>query len=116
MAADALDPPSYEHLLFHSSAVVHTLGTLFDDLRYKKALKDGDMAAFMSSVWGNISRQSSRNPLRNDQNNYERLNRDAGMRCFSRLEKAINGCLDSIVCLRAVYSEQARRLHFFELS
>ncbi len=79
LAADALDPSSYMHLLPKCTAVVHTLGTLFDDLRYKAALKEGNFGAFSSSVLANVLgfRMGNKNPI--EKSNYDLLNRDSGM-------------------------------------
>ncbi|KAH9935003.1 NAD(P)-binding protein [Fomitopsis serialis] len=82
-AADALKPATYSHLLPSVTAVVHTLGTLLEDTRYKKALSEGNIAALAgivaSSVLGN---GASSNPLASGEgrpDSYETLNRDAAL-------------------------------------
>lgn len=79
LKADALHPETYAHLLPGATAVVHTLGTLLEDTRYKTALKDGNLPAlvgtFLSGMVG-----SGGNPLADKQRDgsYEQLNHDAG--------------------------------------
>jgi hypothetical protein len=57
--------------------VVHSLGTLLEGGRYKKALKEGGVL----SVLGSVLSKGDDNPLRrqDDEKSYEALNRDAGM-------------------------------------
>ncbi len=77
LRADALRPETYSHLLPDVSAVVHTLGTLLADTRYKDALQKQDLAGaaaiFLQSLTG-----AGRNPLEESPNGYKALNRDSG--------------------------------------
>jgi len=80
VSADALLPSSYAHLLPGCTAVVHTLGTLFEDASYKDALRSGDFSAFIGSVVGSLR---GANPLERKPGGagrYERMNRDAALR------------------------------------
>ncbi|CAL1704701.1 unnamed protein product [Somion occarium] len=82
-AADALKPESYAHLLPDKSAVVHTLGTLFEDTRYKNALKEGNLPALFSAfISGSANSRSDTNPLKEPKKDgsYELLNRDSALR------------------------------------
>jgi hypothetical protein len=59
--------------------VVHTLGTLLEDMRYKKAMAEGDFGALISNfVSGFVD---TGNPLEKGEKKgaYEVLNRDSGM-------------------------------------
>ena len=79
LKANALQPETYAHLLPAQTAVVHTLGTLLEDARYKAALKDGDLpkllGTFASGLFG-----AGANPLAKTkkEDGYEVLNHDAG--------------------------------------
>lgn len=61
---------------------MHTLGTLLEDTRYKKALGRGDIPALAGIVASNVlGGGPSSNPLASGEgrpNSYETLNRDAG--------------------------------------
>ena len=81
LRADALQPETYSHLLPGVSAVVHTLGTLLADTKYKDALRRQDLAGAVESFFTS----AVRNPLEESPNGYERLNRDSGN--FSIREK-----------------------------
>jgi uncharacterized protein YbjT (DUF2867 family) len=81
LRADALQPETYSHLLPGVSAVVHTLGTLLADTKYKDALRRQDLAGAVESFFTS----AVRNPLEEPPNGYERLNRDSGN--FSIREK-----------------------------
>lgn len=78
LRADALRPETYLHVLPDASAVVHTLGTLLADTKYKEALRKQDLAgaaaSFLQSLTG-----AGRNPLEGSPDGYERLNRDSGL-------------------------------------
>lgn len=78
LRANALRPETYSHLLPNASAVVHTLGTLLPDTKYKDALRKQDLAgaaaSFLQSLTG-----AGRNPLEKSPNGYERLNKDSGV-------------------------------------
>ena len=79
--ADALDPSTYSHLLPGTSAVVHTLGTLLEDARYKSALKEGDVFKLLGTFASSFLGSEGSNPLREEDKDggYATLNRDAGM-------------------------------------
>jgi len=79
--ADALNPSTYAHLLPEVNAVVHTLGTLLEDARYKAALKDGDIFKLLGTLASNFTGSESNNPLRDPAKvgGYEQLNRDAAL-------------------------------------
>lgn len=81
-AADALQPETYSHLLPGVTAVVHTLGTLLEDTRYKAALNKGDITALLSTFASNVTGGgTSSNPLAGGvakSRSYESLNRDSG--------------------------------------
>lgn len=84
----ALEPETYEHLLPDVTAVVHTIGTLFEKSGYKSALKDGNVPRFVSSIAADISGcRVFANPLERErkkrEGSYEVLNRDTG-ECFVR--------------------------------
>ncbi|TFY57662.1 hypothetical protein EVJ58_g6884 [Rhodofomes roseus] len=83
-AADAMRPETYLHLLPGATAVVHTLGTLLEDTRYKKALSEGNIPALAGIVASNmLGSGPSSNPLASGEgrpNSYESLNRDAAIR------------------------------------
>jgi hypothetical protein len=56
--------------------VVHTLGTLLEDGRYKKSIRDGDLAGLVGSFF-----QGGANPLeKGGPGSYEVINRDAALR------------------------------------
>lgn len=78
--ADACKPETYQHLLGDKTAVVHTLGTLLEDARYKAALAKGDLPALMKVAAEKFTR--SGNPLEepSKKGGYDELNRDAALR------------------------------------
>ena len=78
LRADALRPETYSHLLPGVSAVVHTLGTLLADTKYKDALRKQDLAGAAQSVLQSLTGVERRNPLEERPNAYETLNRDSG--------------------------------------
>ena len=78
LRADALHPNTYSHLLPGVSAVVHTLGTLLADTKYKDALRKQDLAGAAQSVLKSLTGVGRRNPLEERPNAYETLNRDSG--------------------------------------
>jgi len=75
--ADALLPETYLELLPGVNAVVHTLGTLLEDGRYKTALANGDVLGLLGA-WAN----GASNPLERDagRGSYEVMNRDSAIR------------------------------------
>ncbi|GJE87162.1 hypothetical protein PsYK624_032450 [Phanerochaete sordida] len=87
--ADALRPETYRHLLPGATAVVHTLGTLLEDARYKAALNKGDLGALVRVAVEGVTK--SGNPLaeRSTKGGYDELNRDSALRvCEAFLESA----------------------------
>jgi len=80
-AGDALEPASFAHLLPGATAVVHTLGTLFEDTGYKQALRAGGVADVVAGVLRGVMGGSSSSGG-GGSDNYERLNRDSGAWCI----------------------------------
>ena len=76
--ADALRPETYSHLMPGVSAVVHTLGALLADTRYKDALRRQDLASAAGDIIRSLTTAGG-NPLEEHQNAYETLNRDSGL-------------------------------------
>lgn len=80
--ADALQPESYADILPGVHGVVHTLGTLLEDGRYKKAMAEGNLGALIRSFMNGLV--DSGNPLENGEKDmkasYETLNRDSALR------------------------------------
>jgi len=79
LRGDALQPKTYSHLLPGVSAVVHTIGTLLADSKYKDALRRQDLAGAVNSFLTGLT-GPGRNPLEERPNDYERLNRDSALR------------------------------------
>ncbi len=80
-------PSSYAHLLPSTTAVVHTLGTLFEDTGYKDALRNGNVGGVLSGFLKGVSggRIGGGNPLEGKSRaTYETLNRDAGQSSHPR--------------------------------
>ncbi|KAG9318688.1 hypothetical protein JVU11DRAFT_783 [Chiua virens] len=75
--ADALLPETYSDILPKVGAVVHTLGTLLEDGRYKSALQRGDVIGLIGAIAG-----GGRDPLDTaaQGRTYEVMNRDAALR------------------------------------
>ncbi|EGN93254.1 hypothetical protein SERLA73DRAFT_145772, partial [Serpula lacrymans var. lacrymans S7.3] len=81
--ADALRPETYEHILPEVHAVVHTLGTLLEDVRYKAAMANGDVLGLVRTFLDQ-SIAGSTNPLeqgseQGQSGSYEVLNRDSAL-------------------------------------
>ncbi|KAF9246307.1 mitochondrial protein [Melanogaster broomeanus] len=76
LKADALLPETYAGLLPGVNAVVHTLGTLLEDGRYKTALANGDVLGLLGAFGG------GGNPLERGagRGSYEVMNRDSALR------------------------------------
>ncbi|KAK0228611.1 hypothetical protein IW262DRAFT_1351908 [Armillaria fumosa] len=70
----AHDPSTFADALKDAHGVVHTLGTLLDDGKYKNAVKEGSLVGLVGSLIG------SQNPLEKTSSGYESLNRDAALR------------------------------------
>ncbi|KAF9227664.1 mitochondrial protein [Gyrodon lividus] len=75
--ADALLPETYIELLPGVNAVVHTLGTLLEDGRYKTALENGDALGLLGAF-----ANGGENPLERGagRGSYEVMNRDSALR------------------------------------
>lgn len=78
--ADALEPATYAPLLQDRTAIVHTLGTLLPDARYKRALQTGNLPALLGAFAESATSLGSPNPLKPTL--YDTLNRDAALRVF----------------------------------
>ncbi|KAI0322213.1 mitochondrial protein [Amylostereum chailletii] len=75
---DAFKPETYAHLLPEASAVVHTLGTLLEDVSYKRALSTGNILGAVGGFLRGFA--SNRNPLESETpGSYEALNRDSAL-------------------------------------
>jgi hypothetical protein len=78
---DARDPGSFAPLLRDATAVVHTLGTLLEDTRYKAALRTGELGGLLRAAAGRVGDVfgGGRNPLAGAQpGGYDEMNRDLG--------------------------------------
>ena len=75
-----MNPKTYAHHLPDATAVVHTLGTLLEDAKYKTALKDSNLVALLGVAVSDLFSSESSNPLREPikEGGYEQMNRDAG--------------------------------------
>lgn len=110
--ADACKPETYQHLLGDKTAVVHTLGTLLEDARYKAALAKGDLPALMKVAAEKFTR--SGNPLEepSKKGGYDELNRDAGelISIHDASSCSLFRCaILSSSCMRDVRVHRARR-------
>lgn len=87
---DALQPESFAHLFADVSGVVHTLGTLLEDVdgTYKRAIRSGNVPGLLGSFLKNVvAGGDGGNPLEKQQQHlgkersrgtYEVMNREAG--------------------------------------
>lgn len=79
---DALEPDTFAHLFSQVGGVVHTLGTLIEDGKYKQALKEGNIVglvgSFFRAVTGDHGNPLERNADRDRKGSYEVINRDTG--------------------------------------
>lgn len=85
-SASAFEPSTYQEIIKSSNAVVHTIGTLYEDPAYKKALKDSEplkaLLIGLKSAW-----YESGNPLEKNgtgTGSYESVNRDSGASTFTQ--------------------------------
>ncbi|OSC97136.1 NAD-P-binding protein [Trametes coccinea BRFM310] len=81
---DALKPETYAHLLPGVTAVVHTIGTLFEKSGYKSAVKDGSVPRLLSSAVAAVAGSGrSANPLEREdkkrEGSYALINRDSAL-------------------------------------
>ncbi|ORY31932.1 hypothetical protein BCR39DRAFT_465115 [Naematelia encephala] len=77
-AASAFDPPSFSSLVADSTAVVHTIGILLEDAKYKQNIRDGNLLGLARSLLG----VDAGNPLKTAQDKlsgYEGMNRDSAL-------------------------------------
>lgn len=79
---DALHPETFAHLFPKVGGVVHTLGILIEDSKYKQALKEGNLPHLVGSFFRAMTGNHG-NPLENAAEgartvSYELINRDAG--------------------------------------
>ncbi|EKM82635.1 hypothetical protein AGABI1DRAFT_35050 [Agaricus bisporus var. burnettii JB137-S8] len=89
---DALQPESFAHLFADVSGVVHTLGTLLEDVdgTYKRAIRSGNVPGLLGSFLKNVvAGGNGGNPLEKQQQHlgkersrgtYEVMNREAALR------------------------------------
>jgi uncharacterized protein YbjT (DUF2867 family) len=82
---DALNPESYAQVLPEVTGVVHTLGTLLEDTKYKQAVREGNLLGLAGSVLNGLTGGSvgGSNPLERgteeqSRGSYAVMNRDAG--------------------------------------
>lgn len=75
-AASAFEPSSYTTLLAESTAVVHTIGTLYQNSSYKQAIRSGNLPALLQA----IASGHGSNPLNTStsRSSYQALNHDSG--------------------------------------
>ncbi|KAH0827164.1 hypothetical protein J3R83DRAFT_4855 [Lanmaoa asiatica] len=73
--ADALLPETYSDILPKVGAVIHTLGTLLEDKKYKSALAHGDLISLVVAIAGGGGNPLNKAPQRHS---YEVINRDSG--------------------------------------
>ncbi|KAH9856917.1 NAD-P-binding protein [Lenzites betulinus] len=82
---DALRPETYAHLLPGTTAVVHTIGTLFEKAggAYKGALRAGSVPRFAGALAGAVGGGASGNPLEREEvgreGSYALINRDTAL-------------------------------------
>jgi hypothetical protein len=79
---DALHPETFAHLFPEVDGVIHTLGTLIEDGKYKQALKEGNLPGLLGSFFQAVTSDHG-NPLEKTaeggrRGSYEVINRDAG--------------------------------------
>ena len=83
-AASAFTPAAYASLLPETTAIVHTIGVLFEDNGYKTALRQGNLPELLK-----ISARSatnSSNPLKaGGQGSYESMNYESGEAIIRRM-------------------------------
>uniref|UniRef100_A0A060TF62 ARAD1D13310p n=1 Tax=Blastobotrys adeninivorans TaxID=409370 RepID=A0A060TF62_BLAAD len=89
-SADVFEPPSYEAILSEADAVVHSMGTIFENTAYKKVL-NGGLCSLPEAIPSLLSSFKGHNPMKNrdpsdadsgasDQSqSFERLNRDSAI-------------------------------------
>ncbi|KAG8217728.1 mitochondrial protein [Butyriboletus roseoflavus] len=95
--ADALLPETYADILPKVGAVIHTLGTLLEDGKYKSALAHGDLIGLVGAIAGGGTNPLDRGPQRRT---YQVINRDSGA-FFPRIDVApMNECASLNSALR----------------
>ncbi|KAL5489874.1 hypothetical protein ACEPAI_4706 [Sanghuangporus weigelae] len=96
-AADAFNPEQYASLLDGKTAVVHTLGILFESRGgqeggYKQALKKNDLFGFVGAVGRGVTNSifgGGKNPLEEGEGEYERMNRDSALTVCSAFSGSV---------------------------
>ena len=84
-SASAFDPPSYSSLIAKSTAVVHTLGILLEDVGYKDAVRSGDVLGIVKALGGSLGNGNG-NPLKTKdekRRGYDGMNKESGVFCSS---------------------------------
>lgn len=94
-SADVFEPPSYEAILSDADAVVHSMGTIFENTAYKKVL-NGGLCSLPEAIPSVLSSFKGHNPMKNrdpsdggasgeqsqqaqQAQSFERLNRDSAI-------------------------------------
>ncbi|CAK9787041.1 NAD(P)-binding protein [Cutaneotrichosporon oleaginosum] len=81
--ASAFEPDTYRDLIANKSAVVHTMGILFEDSEYKNAIARGDILGLLGSVARSATGSGpASNPLKTGKEarmTYEAMNRDSAL-------------------------------------
>lgn len=104
--ADALLPETYSDILPKVGAVIHTLGTLLEDGKYKSALAHGDLIGLIGAIAGGGDNPLDRGPQRRT---YEVINRDSGALFF---EAALTGCRSNErICFTQLSPSSLRSVH-----
>jgi len=83
--ADALLPETYSDILPKVGAVVHTLGTLLEDGKYKTALAHGSLVGLVGAIAGGGGNSLDRVPQRCS---YDVINRDSALRVCEAFESS----------------------------
>ncbi|WWD22309.1 hypothetical protein CI109_106800 [Kwoniella shandongensis] len=86
-AASAFSPDSYSTLIGESTAVVHTLGILLEDVGYKQSVKSGDVFGLVKSFASSLSGGDG-NPLKSEEERkrgYEGMNKDSALTVLDTL-------------------------------
>lgn len=82
LKGNALEPSTFYNVLSDVDGVVHTLGTLFEDGAYKRAIREGNPLIALVRLLE--ARLASENPLRKvEDESYDSVNRDSGSFIYS---------------------------------
>lgn len=96
-SGSVFEPETYAHLLPSSTAVVHSLGILFEGSGYKQALKGGGGALDGLMGLGGNPLERVGGDQRGQTGSYERTNRDSGM------SQSAPPSLSSLLLLKDIY-------------